>query len=153
MDRLPPIVVDTREQRPWTFANDSIVATVPTGADYSLLGWEHAIGLERKNLDDLVGSLTTGRERFMRSLAALRERPFRALVVEADLSTIIAGDFRSRMNPSSLLGSLASIMSRGIPVVFASDHQSAGIFAERLLAKFYARCLEAQEQEDRCESP
>jgi len=143
-EQLPPILVDTREQRPWRFENDALVQTVATGADYSLFGFETEIGIERKSLGDLLGSLTQGRERFMTSLAALHERPFRALVVETDLTTIHAGAYQSRAHPSSILGSLASIMSRGVPVVFGGDEQSSARFAERLLVKFHARALEAR---------
>lgn len=142
----PTIVIlcDTREQAPWSFTLPTIRATVPTGADYSVQGFEHVIGIERKSLDDLVGSLTQGRERFMRSLAALRERKHRALIIEADMADIREHRYRSMTAPSSVIGSLASIWADGIPVFLAGDHMSAGQFAERLLIKFCKRAREAQ---------
>ena len=147
---LPPIVIDTREQTPFVFTHQVVRAMVPTGADYSLVGFESLIGIERKSLDDLVGSLTQGRERFERSLTALRTRPFRALIVEADWSDILAGRYQSRAHPSSIVGSLAAMMADGVPVVFASNGNAAAVLVERLLAKFWKRAIASQEPEATC---
>src|SRR5690348_5220010 len=121
----PTIVIDTREQRPWSFTLPTVVATVPTGADYSVLGFETVIGIERKSVDDLVGSLTVGRDRFTRSLEALRTRPYRALVIEGSLADFARGDYVSRAHPNSVLGSLASIWADGVPCFFAGDAKHA----------------------------
>ena len=63
------ILCDTREQAPYTFDRYQGVtverAALQTG-DYSLAGLHDHIGLERKSLDDLTGTLTKGRERFQR---------------------------------------------------------------------------------------
>jgi len=143
----PPItvVVDTREQTPWEFTLPTVVATVPTGADYTVQGFESEIGIERKSLQDLVGSLTQGRERFMRSLGALRERTHRLLVVEADFGVIVEGYYRSQVAPSSIVGSLASIMADGVPVFCAGNAHLASLFAERFLVKAHKRVMTARE--------
>jgi ERCC4-type nuclease len=123
------------------------VATVPTGADYSIDGFEGEIGIERKSLDDLVGSLTVGRERFARSLAALSTRRWRAVVVEGSLADLLAGRYLSRANPSSMLGSICSICADGVPVLFADDAGGAAALAERLLCNFWKRALAARQVE------
>ena len=61
------IKIDTREQNPYAFKTPSEVGTVPVG-DYSISGLENHIAVERKELNDLIGCLTTDRERFEREL-------------------------------------------------------------------------------------
>ena len=61
------IAIDTREQLPYVFDCETELKTLKTG-DYSLVGGEHLISIERKSADDLVGSLTAGRERFEKEL-------------------------------------------------------------------------------------
>lgn len=141
---FPMILIDSREQTPWSFTLPSVRACVPRGADYSLAGFETAIGIERKSLGDMIGSLTAGRERFMRSLAALRERPWRCLIVESTLGIIRSHSYRSRVHPNSIVGSLASIVADGVPVFLAGDHNQAAAFAEKLLQKFHSRAVAAR---------
>ena len=65
-----PVIVDSREQVPYLFKYYDAAVTVqglPTG-DYSLAGYEGRVAVERKELDDLVGCLTVGRERFEKEL-------------------------------------------------------------------------------------
>lgn len=95
------VVVDTREQLPWTFAGVSadadrgggnlvvpvVVAGLPAG-DYSIRGFETRIAVERKSLCDLYGTVGQGRDRFVRELERLAEYDFAAVVVEAEWSEI-----------------------------------------------------------------
>ena len=75
------IVVDTREQAPYGFARfpavEIVRAGLPTG-DYSLTGHEVRAAIERKSLDDLLGCLTGGRDRFERELARAPSPPVTA---------------------------------------------------------------------------
>jgi len=65
------VVCDSREQLPYRFDRWAGVrifrGTLPTG-DYSLAGYEDRLAVERKSLEDLLGCLTFGRERFEREL-------------------------------------------------------------------------------------
>ena len=144
---VPTVLIDTREQTPWCFTLPTVRGTVPTGGDYSIVGFEALICIERKSLDDLVSSLTIGRERFGRSIAALRTRPYRALIVEAEFPDVLAGRYRSRAHPNSIVGSLCAIMADGTPAFFAGNPAAAAAFAERLLLKFHKRALAAAAQE------
>ena len=140
----PIIVIDSREQAPLRFSPQAVVLRhgIKSGADYSCLGYESRIGIERKSLDDLVGSLTAGRERFARSLRRLAQRRWRLLLVEAPFTALLAGWYRSRATPTSMLGSICSIMADGIPVVFADDPGAAAQLAERWLTKCWHRARE-----------
>jgi DNA excision repair protein ERCC-4 len=140
----PIIVIDSREQWPLRFSPQAVVcrAGIQSGADYSVLGYEHRIGIERKSLQDLVGSLTQGRDRFMRSLRLLRERPYRLLLVESTFEALAGGAYRSRATPASMVGSVVAIEAGGIPVCFAGSHELAGYWAERWLTKAWERARE-----------
>lgn len=138
----PVIIIDSREQRPWSFSPDvrTEVDGLKTG-DYSLKGFEEQVAIERKSLDDLVGSLTQGRRRFMAEMERLLEIPVRALIVEATTEEILQQRYRSRAHPSSIMGSCVSLIRRGIPVLFASNRYTAATWAERLLLQEHKRLL------------
>ena len=134
MKLVPTIIIDRREQRPWVFHNlQSEPGSLTTG-DYSVLGLEHLINIERKSLDDLLGCIGNHRDRFKRELARLRGFRFRALVIEASHADLEAGQWRSQIKPASVLGSLAAWTAQySLPVWLAGDHEAAARFAERYL--------------------
>ena len=78
------IKIDSREQKPYKFEN-SEVGTIPT-ADYSVCGLENHIAIERKELNDLISCLSSGRERFEKELFKSNSLDYFALVIEASLS-------------------------------------------------------------------
>lgn len=142
---IPAVVVDPRERDPWPLSLPWTRAAVPIGGDYSLAGFERVICIERKSVDGLVDACTFDREPFARTLAGLRSRTYRALIVEAELADVCGGRYRSRAHPNSIVGSCAAITADGVPVLFAGNANVAAAYAERLLRKFHARALAAQE--------
>lgn len=116
------IVVDTREQLPYQFANvrggkgetvvvPTITKTLHSG-DYSLEGFEDAFSVERKSLEDLVGSVTHGRDRFEREIQRLNELPgFACVVIEASWHEILHPEesdptWSNRTRPASVVGTI-----------------------------------------------
>ena len=137
------ILIDTREQRPYGFKG-SEVGTIPVG-DYSILGLEDYVSIERKTLGDLIACLTTGRDRFERELFKSRSLDYFALVIEASLSDIANGEYRSEMNPKSAIQSLLAFSIRyRLPIFFAESREYAQRVTESLLLKY------AKETEGRC---
>lgn len=130
------ILVDSREQAPLVFGPGVAVEVVglPEG-DYSARGLEGIAAIERKSLSDLIGSLTFERERFEAEIERLASYAFRCVVVEGDLDDLIEWRYRSRANPSSIVGSIASMMAKGTPFIFAGNARNAAIVVERLLRK------------------
>ena len=121
------IIIDTREQTPFTFP-DTITTergTLQTG-DYSLkgLGLTELCAIERKSLPDLVGCCTgSNRARFKRELHRLRGYRCKAVVITADVDDVMNHGYRSRIAPSSVLGSVASWQTRyQVPFVFAGAY-------------------------------
>jgi len=136
----PKIKIDTREQAPYEFEN-SEVGTVPVG-DYSICGLENHIAIERKELNDLIGCLTTGRERFEKELHKGRALDYFGLVVEASLSDLVNGHYRSQMEPKSAIQSLLAFSVRyRLPIWFCESRQYGQRVTESLLLK-YAREIE-----------
>jgi ERCC4-type nuclease len=128
---LPTIVVDSREQDPLAFSFPTIIDGLSTG-DYSIAGLEDDFAVERKSIPDLVGSLTSGRERFMRELQRLQSYPFRRLLIIGSEKEIEKGGWKySRANPTAILHSLHAIEARGIPVVYASNAVLGASLVER----------------------
>ncbi len=128
---IPTIVIDSREQDPLAFTFPTITTGLPTG-DYSVAGLEDDFAVERKSIPDLVGSLTSGRERFMRELQRLLAYPFRRLLVIGSEEEIAAGKWKhSKANPTAILHSLHAIEARGVPVVYAANSRLASSLVER----------------------
>lgn len=125
-------VCDTREQLPLDLT--PIVTergTLPTG-DYSVKGLEQIVAVERKSLQDLVMCVGRERERFDREMQRILAYPYRLLVVEATLEQIEKGEFRGKVAPSAVVGSVMGWMAAGVPILFTGDHAEAG----RLVARF-----------------
>lgn len=135
------IIIDTREKLPYKFKTPSIRGTLDTG-DYSLLGAEHLISIERKTLPDLIGCLCTGRERFERELRRGKALDYFAIVAECSLTDLVNGSYRSRMNPKSAIQSIIAFSVRyRLPVFFVENRKYGARITESLLLK-YARKLE-----------
>lgn len=143
------ILQDTREQRPFTFERfDDVMVQVeglPVG-DYSIPGFTDRVGIERKELNDLIGCFTSERDRFERELSKARHFELFAVVVESELSDLAAGNYRSEMNPVSAVQSMTAFFVRyGKPFLFCKDRRGAEYMTYSLLAK-YVRELEKRYQ-------
>lgn len=98
----PVIVIDRRERKPYSFANvprrhgepnhpqevKTVTRTLTTG-DYSIVGLEDEIAVERKSPQDLFGTLGQHRARFEREIQRLNQMRYAAVVIEADWSDLM----------------------------------------------------------------
>ena len=135
------IKIDSREQRPYEFESPSEVGTLSMG-DYSLAGLEDHIAIERKELNDLINCLTTDRERFEKELHRSKALDYFALVIEASLSDLANGRYRSNMGSKSAVQSLLAFSVRyRLPIFFAETREYGQRVTESLLLK-YARDLQ-----------
>ena len=136
------IICDTREQSPYQFEPEKYPdvilesGTLQT-ADYSLKGFEAKIGIERKSLDDLAGTLTSGRERFQKECERGQGLDYFALVIEASMEDVRRHNYRSRMKPQSLLQSLFAYSIRyGLHVLWCGNRQGGEYTVYSLLQKY-----------------
>ena len=97
-----PIIIDTREQRPYSFLHLRADTTrggglvsveitrlpLPTG-DYSIVGLDDEIAIERKSGEDLYSTIGQGRRRFERELERLGGLAAAFVVCEIDWQTML----------------------------------------------------------------
>jgi ERCC4-type nuclease len=127
----PIVVTDTREQAPLTFAGMSnwIAGTTRRKldvGDYSIVGMEHLLRLERKSLTDLISTLMHWRRRFFKECEALANFRHAALLVEAtyDVKSFYDDELCTAAHPNAVSGSLDAVEARfGIPVIYTSQHR------------------------------
>lgn len=100
------------------------VGTLSTG-DYSVAGLEHDVAIERKSISDLIGSLTSGRDRFKREVDRLRAYPFARLLIIGNAQDLLRGTRFANADPKAMTHSLYSIEARGLPVVFSETPEQA----------------------------
>ena len=126
-------IIDTREQLPLDLAPLRTVTGTLTTGDYSVVGLEHVVSIERKSLGDLLGCIGGDRERFDKEVMRILAYPTRAIVVEATWADLEAGQWHSKVTPAAAVGSLLGWIAQGVPVIMAGDHARAGRYVSRLL--------------------
>ena len=149
------IVIDTREQRPFSFAGFRgksgrlIVPRVARNAlksgDYSIVGLEDQVAIERKSLPDLYGVVGSNRERFTRELERLQQFSFSAIVVESDERDIhFAPPPYTSLTPSTVMNSLAAWeINYGVHVRTCMSRESAEQVTFSLLRFFWKKSRNA----------
>lgn len=145
------ILVDTREQAPFLFedivdqatGNPIYVYQQQAGlrsGDYSILGMENQIAIERKSQSDFLGSITQGRERFQREIERLNEMEHASVVIEADWrGLLIEKAGYSRLNPMVISRTITSWSIRYPRVHWwtCMNKRHAELMTFRLLDRFW----------------
>lgn len=131
--KIPPIVIDTREQLPYEFEGyESVRGTLGAG-DYSLVGFEGRVGVERKSKPDAYGCVGSSRRRFVHCLERLSLLDRAAIVIEADLKDFAKPPKRTLVTPAMAVGSYVSWACQyQIPVFFCDNRE----YAERVVVRF-----------------
>ncbi|MBF0548767.1 MAG: ERCC4 domain-containing protein [Candidatus Riflebacteria bacterium] len=144
----PIVIIDSREQLPYSFDFPSVKAALPVG-DYSLQGLESVFAIERKSLSDLIGCLTHDRARFLREIERGSNLKTLYLLIEASLADIEAGKYRSKINPESVIGSLLAWVARfrNFKPIFAGNRNSAQKLAGKILRREGLEAVNSNEQE------
>ncbi len=137
------IIVDTREQLPYSFRKiepkpDVVRAALKTG-DYSLSGFEDQFCLERKSLPDLFGSLGKGRKRFEKEFDRMSKMQFAGLIIESTWKDMFENPpAYSKMNPKAVFRSvLAWGMKYDVHVYWCEDRAFAEQITYVLIENFW----------------
>jgi len=131
------IHVDTREKYAFRFAQRDVAIehTALAAGDYGVRDGDRWVAVvERKGLEDLIGSLTNGTLAFQ--LAALAELPLAAVVVEGRYPKLFEVPRATQGWLPDVLARL-QIRYREIPIVFADSRK----FAEEWTYRFLATAL------------
>jgi ERCC4-type nuclease len=138
---LLPVVIDSREQLPFSFHGRPVAVTVSPleAGDYSVAGFERKVAVERKSLVDLVGCLGRERERFERELVRLRGWEVAAVVVEEPQVALRTGRYRGGLNPAAAWQSIVAFSSRfRVPFFWCTGREDAEATTYDIL-RHYAR--------------
>ncbi|MBZ5642394.1 MAG: hypothetical protein LAO19_06520 [Acidobacteriia bacterium] len=125
----PVIVVDTREQNPFSFTRfngwfSGVEKRALEIGDYSVAGLEDSCVVERKDLGDLVRSFTSERPVFVERLRRMSAFPDRLLVVTAALSQVKSRYEHSPANPNQITQSLiAALAGLRVPFLCVETHE------------------------------
>jgi len=131
------VVIDSREQQPYSFSEQKTVVQGLSVGDYSLLHCEDSISIERKSVNDLIGSLTKGRRRFEKELKKGSQFTYFALAIEASLSDLVNGKYQSQMLSESAVQTLLSwSVKYGTHVFFCENREYAEQVTLSLLLKY-----------------
>jgi DNA excision repair protein ERCC-4 len=133
------IVQDSREQLGYAdlFEHPCITSALEYG-DYSILGLEHLISIERKSLPDLLGSLTNGRSRFEAELKRARSLHKFYILVECAPADLLVPDFgkMSRAHPNSIWGTVCTWSTRYHPFLFGGTRRESAKLCEGILVAY-----------------
>jgi len=130
---LPPIIIDTREQDPLLFSGfDTVRAGLKTG-DYSIIGYESKVAVERKSKADAYQCVGKGRARFISCLERLAVMDRAAIVIECSAAEFVRPPPYTRIDQNQAFGSFVSWSCRyRLPLFFAGDRR----LAERIVVRF-----------------
>jgi ERCC4-type nuclease len=146
----PVIVVDTREKFPFAFGRfrgwfAGIEHRALALGDYTVKGMEQLCVVERKDLGDLVNSLSSERRVFVNRLRRMQEVPHRLLVITSPLSEVKSRYAYSGVSPNQVTQSLiAMLVGLRVPFLCTETHElGAEIVASYLYQVHLYRWLEA----------
>lgn len=137
------ILVDDREQLPLKFTCLTERVHLPVG-DYSAKNCTQIAAIERKRVDELASCCGAGRVAFLDQVERLRSYAVRALVIEGSFSQIAGGHYESKINPLSIVGTLAKFACDWqIPIWFADDAAGAALLVQRILLRVHNQVTES----------
>jgi DNA excision repair protein ERCC-4 len=126
-------IIDTREQNPWDMAPFRSIRGTLAAGDYSAVGLESVVTIERKSLPDYLGCCGVERLRFDAEMLRMLGYPVRAVIIEASWADLERGNWRSRITPQSVVASTLGWIASGVPFILASDRETAQRYAVKLL--------------------
>jgi ERCC4-type nuclease len=134
----PIFLVDTREQNPFDFSRfEGWFAGIEKKplklGDYSVAGLEDICVVERKDLPDLIHSLTAQRSVFVNRLRLMSRYPHRLLVITAALSQVKSAYPFPGMHPNRVTQSLIAMLAGlQVPFLCTETHE----LGEELVASY-----------------
>jgi ERCC4-type nuclease len=142
------LVVDTREQTPLFLTSKPwIIYKKLDQGDYSVLGFEDRIAIERKSISDLLSVIGKNRERFEREIARLKDYWWKGLLIEGTEKDIYDIHRFSSVHPNARYHSLASFEIRGLHIYYAEDRRKARWWMLSRLVKLYNHLRESKDIE------
>jgi len=138
---LYTLLIDSREQNPYNFRGEVTEVTCIKTGDYSIKVMDKSlqdeIAIERKSLNDFVGSITSGRERFEKEIIRAKELKYFAIVIEADWDDIENHRYESKMPVNSVIGTIMGwSVKYNIPIFLGGKRSRCEDLIRRLLLSY-----------------
>lgn len=160
-DEVPmKIAVDTREQKQLKFGKScEIISTKLNFGDYIAMDEEyyHDVFIERKSLNDLIGTMASGYDRFNRELNRAREfGAYIVVLVEAPLSKSLGFNFLpqckfTKAHPQFIFNRIREVMQKHLHVqfLFVDGRKKAAEYTKKIfLMKDQVRKIDLQHAHD-----
>lgn len=161
------VAIDGREKQPYSFQNlcadarqrcrPLIIpwewAHLETG-DYSIVGYEAEIAIERKSLADLFMTLGSHRARFRREHERLAALDYAAVVIEGTMDDAVRfPPPHSRLVPKVVFRTaLAWSIKFHVPWIWTGSRRLGEITTFRLLEKWWKKRIQNEEDKQRLSS-
>ena len=139
------IIVDTREQQPWSFSNYTIANRKLDTGDYSIEGLEDTLCIERKkSVSEFANNIVESR--FKDVIMRMSQLKYSFLLLEFDLKDVLIYPVGStvpkkmwdkiKISPAFLIKNLLDLeLFHNIKVVFCGNSSNAEKMAEHILKK------------------
>lgn len=156
------IIIDSREQAPWAWDAGDATTEVNglIAGDYALAcdcervrgrdGLAVRFAIERKSLEDFLGTVSSGWDRFQRELARMENFPARVVIVEGDFKEVCFSGGSGciappphnhpELRPAFIARRVAELTMMGVSVLFAGDSQLAAGIAYRIFRRRVEAC-------------
>jgi ERCC4-type nuclease len=141
------IIVDTREQKPWSFAGHATAHSKLDTGDYSIQGLENILAIERKrNVAEIANNITE--KRFKDVIDRLSKIKYSYLLLEFDMQDIMTYPIGSdiprrlwskiRISPAYILKHLVDLqVDHNIKILLCGSASNAEKIAFSLMRKIY----------------
>lgn len=141
------IIVDTREQKPWSFEHQATANHKLDTGDYSIQGLESVLAIERKrNVAEFANNITE--KRFKDVIDRLSQTKYAYILFEFDMESVmrypIGSDIpkrlwdKIRISPAFILKHIIDLqIENNIKIIFCGNSSNAEKVALSILKKVY----------------
>lgn len=141
------IIIDTREQQPWSFDNFAVANKKLDTGDYSIEGLQHLLCIERKkSVSEFANNIIESR--FKDVVMRMSQLKYSFLLLEFDLEDILIYPVGStvpkrmwdkiKISPTFLLKNILELqLNHNIIVYFCGGSDNAEKMAEYIFKKIY----------------
>lgn len=148
------IIVDTREQKPWTFENHAIANTKLDTGDYSIQGLEDILCIERKrNVAEIANNITESR--FKDVIDRIKKYKFSFILLEFNIDDVLRYPIGStipkkiwskiRISPQYIMKNLIDLqVENNIHVIFCGSPSTAEQIALSIMNRVYKMTVESK---------
>jgi ERCC4-type nuclease len=149
------IIVDTREQKPWSFENHTIANTKLDTGDYSIQGLEDILCIERKrNVAEIANNITESR--FKDVIGRIKTYKFSFILLEFNIDDVLRYPIGStipkkiwskiRISPQYIMKNLIDLqVENNIHVIFCGSSSTAEQIALSIMNRVYKMTMESKD--------